>query len=119
MTHRVFRRAALAAVAALTAVCLAAPAGASSSALPKFDITGVYVTGVSSRGFMATQKQVAYYGAFDGAGIIAAGPYDCGQAIPVNPEGCWDWWGYDGPDFAVKTAPQMVTIMNMVAALGG
>ncbi|HEV2377692.1 MAG TPA: PHB depolymerase family esterase [Streptosporangiaceae bacterium] len=36
-----------------------------------------------------------------------------------NPEGCWDWWGYDGPDFAVKGAPQMVTIMHMVSALGG
>jgi hypothetical protein len=33
MTHRVFRRAALAAAAALTTVCLAVPADASSSAL--------------------------------------------------------------------------------------
>ena len=49
-------------------VCLAAPADASSSALPRLDITGVYVTGVSSGGFMATQLQVAYSGTFDGAG---------------------------------------------------
>jgi hypothetical protein len=40
-------------------------------------------------------------------------------AVPVNPEGCWDWWGYDGPDFAVKSAPQLATIMNMVSALRG
>jgi hypothetical protein len=39
--------------------------------------------------------------------------------VPYNPEGCWDWWGYNGPDFAVKSAPQMVTIMNMAHALGG
>lgn len=35
----------------------------------------------------------------------------------IDPQGCWDWFGYDVPDFAVKSAPQMVTIMNMVAAL--
>ena len=35
MTHRVFRRVALAAAAALAIVCLAAPADASSSALPR------------------------------------------------------------------------------------
>jgi poly(3-hydroxybutyrate) depolymerase len=48
------------------------------------DITGVYVTGVSSGGFMATQLQVAYSGTFDGAGIIAAGPYDCGQGNVIE-----------------------------------
>ena len=84
MTHRVFRHAALAAAAALATLCLAAPADASSSALPRLDITGVYVTGVSSGGFMATQLQVAYSGTFGGAGIIAAGPYDCGQGNVID-----------------------------------
>jgi poly(3-hydroxybutyrate) depolymerase len=46
-------------------------------------------------------------------------PQAIASVAPVNPEGCWDWWGYDGADFAVKSAPQMVTIMNMVRALGG
>ena len=41
--------------------------------------------------------------------------------VPLNPQGCWDWFGYTGPGpgYAVKGAPQMVTIMNMVNALGG
>ena len=51
--------------------------------------------------------------------LVVLYPQAIASVIPVNPEGCWDWWGYDGPDFAVKTAPQMVTIMNMVTALGG
>jgi poly(3-hydroxybutyrate) depolymerase len=70
---------------ALTASALAtaAPAQAAAS-LPRLDITGVYVTGVSSGGFMATQLQVAYSGTFDGAGIIAAGPYDCGQGNVID-----------------------------------
>ena len=89
MTHRAFRPAAQAITAMLAAVCLAtlglaAPADASSSALPSLDITGVYVTGVSSGGFMATQLQVAYSSTFDGAGIIAAGPYDCGQGNVID-----------------------------------
>jgi len=83
MTHRVFRLVAPAAAAVLT-VWLAAPADASSSALPRLDITAVYVTGVSSGGFMATQLQVAYSNTFDGAGIIAAGPYDCGQGNVID-----------------------------------
>jgi len=33
---------------------------------------------------------------------------------PVNPEGCWDWWGYTTSDYAFKNAPQMVTIRNMI-----
>ncbi len=51
--------------------------------------------------------------------LVVLYPQAIASVVPVNPEGCWDWWGYDGPDFAVKSAPQMVTIMNMVSALGG
>ncbi len=44
------------------------------------------------------------------------------SGVIVNPKGCWDWWGYLGPgdvDYATKNGPQMRTVMNMVAALGG
>lgn len=39
-----------------------------------------------------------------------------------NPKGCWDWWGYLGPnddDYATRSGPQVATVMNMVRALGG
>jgi poly(3-hydroxybutyrate) depolymerase len=39
-----------------------------------------------------------------------------------NPKGCWDWWGYLGPndgDYATRDGKQMQTVMNMVSALGG
>jgi hypothetical protein len=26
---------------------------------------------------------------------------------PINPQGCWDWWGYNGLDYAVQGAPQI------------
>ena len=28
--------------------------------------------------------------------------------------GCWDWWGYDSPNFAKKSGPQMKAIKAMV-----
>jgi hypothetical protein len=33
---------------------------------------------------MATQLQIAYSATIDGAGIIAAGPFDCGQGNVID-----------------------------------
>ncbi|WP_295381144.1 PHB depolymerase family esterase [uncultured Pseudacidovorax sp.] len=33
--------------------------------------------------------------------------------------GCWDWWGYDSPDYAKKAGPQMAAIQAMVKHLSG
>lgn len=45
------------------------------------------------------------------------------NGIPVNPQGCWDFWGYSGdnasrPDFQTRQAPQMAAVMAMVRRLG-
>jgi len=34
-----------------------------------------------------------------------------------NPNGCFDWFAYSGPDYAFKTGAQMSTVMNMVEYL--
>ena len=34
-----------------------------------------------------------------------------------NPLGCWDWWGYTSPDYALKSGPQMAAIMAMVSQI--
>jgi poly(3-hydroxybutyrate) depolymerase len=34
-----------------------------------------------------------------------------------NPNGCWDWWGYDSPDYAKKSGPQMQMVKAMVDSL--
>ncbi len=36
---------------------------------------------------------------------------------PFNPNGCWDWWGYTGTDYAMKTGVQVKAIMAMVDRL--
>ena len=38
--------------------------------------------------------------------------------MPLNPQGCWDWWGYTGPDYATRDGPQLVTVRRMLEALG-
>jgi poly(3-hydroxybutyrate) depolymerase len=39
----------------------------------------VTVSGISSGGYMAVQFQVAFSKLVKGAGILAAGPYDCAE----------------------------------------
>ncbi|MBI1891933.1 MAG: fibronectin type III domain-containing protein [Burkholderiales bacterium] len=33
---------------------------------------------------------------------------------PVNGQGCWDWWGYDDPDYAKKSGRQLLMTKRMV-----
>ena len=35
----------------------------------------------------------------------------------INPQGCWDWWGYTGSDYLTRKAPQIVAVLRMVEAL--
>lgn len=36
---------------------------------------------------------------------------------PINPDGCWDWWGYTGPRFLERGAPQMLAVKRMLDRL--
>lgn len=38
---------------------------------------------------------------------------------PLNPLGCWDWWGYEGEDYATKDGRQLRAVRAMVADLLG
>ena len=38
---------------------------------------------------------------------------------PLNPMGCWDWWGYEGDDFATRSAPQIKAVRMMIGDLLG
>lgn len=39
-------------------------------------------------------------------------------ASPVNPQGCWDWWGYTGRDYLTRKAPQIEIVHKMLTQLG-
>jgi poly(3-hydroxybutyrate) depolymerase len=36
-----------------------------------------------------------------------------------NPQGCWDWWGFTGKDFARKSGPQISAVDAMMERLAG
>lgn len=36
---------------------------------------------------------------------------------PFNPKGCWDWWGYTGPDFAFREGVQISAVLGMLVQL--
>lgn len=38
-------------------------------------------------------------------------------ATPLNPQGCWDWWGYTGRDYLTRKAPQIVAVRRMIERL--
>lgn len=51
----------------------------------------------------------------EAAGLIVL--YPATKKSGANPQGCWDWWGYTGPGYAMKAAEQVKAIMAMVDAL--
>lgn len=38
-------------------------------------------------------------------------------AAPLNPHGCWDWWGYTGGDYATRTGRQMAVVAAWIGEL--
>jgi poly(3-hydroxybutyrate) depolymerase len=38
---------------------------------------------------------------------------------PYNPNGCWDWWGYDDPNYSLKSGTQMSIVYKMVQRVTG
>ena len=41
------------------------------------------------------------------------------KIAPMNPYGCWDWWGYTDENYATKRGPQIATIKATLDALAG
>ncbi|MGH8806643.1 MAG: extracellular catalytic domain type 2 short-chain-length polyhydroxyalkanoate depolymerase [Noviherbaspirillum sp.] len=40
--------------------------------------------------------------------------YPQANVTAANPNGCWDWWGYDDVNFPAKSGGQMVAIKTMI-----
>src|SRR3954470_3251124 len=74
----VLAAAVLVTLAGLTTTAGAAPEPApGGDGLPRLNVSGTYVAGISSGGYMATQLQVAYSSRIAGAAIFSAGSYWC------------------------------------------
>jgi poly(3-hydroxybutyrate) depolymerase len=46
--------------------------------------------------------------------ILVLYPYQVSSSTPNNPNGCWDWWGYESSNYALKAGVQMAAIKKMV-----
>jgi poly(3-hydroxybutyrate) depolymerase len=56
----------------------------------------------------------------DHNGVIVIYPYAIkSSTVPVNPQGCWDWWGYDDPNYALKSGTQTTIVYKMVERVMG
>ncbi|HEX5796249.1 MAG TPA: PHB depolymerase family esterase [Geminicoccaceae bacterium] len=45
--------------------------------------------------------------------------YPQAHETPLNPNACWDWWGYDDPDYMTRSGRQMAAVRAMLARLAG
>ncbi|MDJ0939318.1 MAG: PHB depolymerase family esterase [Woeseiaceae bacterium] len=41
------------------------------------------------------------------------------KLMPLNPQGCWDWWGYTDENYATRSGVQVATIKAMIDGLAG
>ncbi len=54
----------------------------------------------------------------DSNDIIVLYPYAVkSSTVPYNPQGCWDWWGYDDPNYALRSGTQITIVYKMVRRL--
>ncbi len=51
--------------------------------------------------------------------LLVLYPYQVSSSTPNNPNGCWDWWGYETSTYALKSGPQMKAIKAMVDHIQG
>ena len=49
--------------------------------------------------------------------IVAFPQVEPSLMAPLNPHGCWDWWGYTGEDYATRSGKQMVVLTNWLESL--
>ena len=51
--------------------------------------------------------------------IVVLFPQVKPTTLPLNPMGCWDWWGYEGEDYATRAGRQVAAVRAMVDDLLG
>lgn len=54
----------------------------------------------------------------DAYNVVVLYPQARASMAPLNPKGCWDWWGYSGEGYDTREGAQMRWLANASAALG-
>lgn len=51
-------------------------------------------------------------------GVAVLYPQTRASFAPLNPQACWDWWGYSGTDYDTRGGVQLRWLVDAVRALG-
>jgi Predicted peptidase len=51
-------------------------------------------------------------------GVAVLYPQTRASFAPLNPQACWDWWGYSGADYDSRRGVQLRWLVNAARALG-
>lgn len=51
-------------------------------------------------------------------GVVILYPQTRASFAPLNPQACWDWWGYSGSNYDTRQGVQLRWVVNAVKALG-
>jgi len=49
--------------------------------------------------------------------VLAFPQVEKSLVAPINPHGCWDWWGYTGDDYANRNGKQMAVVTGWINGL--
>ncbi|MGD9020613.1 MAG: PHB depolymerase family esterase [Lysobacterales bacterium] len=49
--------------------------------------------------------------------VLAFPQVEKSMVAPLNPHGCWDWWGYTGDDYATRSGKQMAVLTDWLDSL--
>jgi poly(3-hydroxybutyrate) depolymerase len=63
-------------------------------------------------------KDAGYNRWADAYDVVVLYPQARASMEPLNPKGCWDWWGYAGAKYDTREGVQLRAVAAMAAALG-
>jgi poly(3-hydroxybutyrate) depolymerase len=64
-------------------------------------------------------RRGGYLEAAEAGRIVVLFPQVKPTMQPLNPLGCWDWWGYEGAEYATRRGPQVRAVRAMIDDLLG
>jgi poly(3-hydroxybutyrate) depolymerase len=64
-------------------------------------------------------RRSGFLAAADAGNVVVLFPQVEPSYQPLNPNGCWDWWGYTGEAYATQQGPQVMAVKLMVDDLLG
>jgi poly(3-hydroxybutyrate) depolymerase len=67
----------------------------------------------------AFARRAGYLAAADAGNLVVLFPQIEPSYQPLNPNGCWDWWGYSGEMYATRRGSQIAAVKAMVDDLLG